>query len=237
MQGNNIGTTNISELPISNNVGIINPPMQQGMSQGMSQGMPPEMPRETPRETPRDMRSNVELYIEPKSSMRTENDSGKNSVVMDNSITQSSYNELVGQIQQADKLGVTQLPSRDIPNNTDAVVMDEQTQPNYIPEQEMMEDYIKNYQTPENVILEGERDDLSRDRLEMLYSNIQMPLLVSILYFLFNLPVIRKYMQKWIPNIFSSDGNPNFAGYLVNSILFGVLYYILNNSINSIVNA
>ena len=35
MQGNNIGTTNISELPISNNVGIINPPMQHGMSRGM----------------------------------------------------------------------------------------------------------------------------------------------------------------------------------------------------------
>ena len=225
MQGNNIGTTNISELPISNSVGIVNPPMQQGMQQGMSRGMSHEM------------RSNVELTIEPKSSMRTENDSGKNSVVMDNSITQSSYNELVGQIQQADKLGVTQLPSRDIPNNTDTVVMDNQTQPNYIPEQEMMEDYIKNYQTPENVILEGERDDLSRDRLEMLYSNIQMPLLVAILYFLFNLPVIRKYMQKWIPNIFNSDGNPNFIGYLVNSLLFGFLYYILNNTINNIVNA
>lgn len=227
MQGNNIGTTNISELPISNSIGIINPPMQQGMQQGMSQGMPPEMPR--------DMRSNVELTIEPKTSMRSENDSGKNSVVMDNSITQSSYNELVGQIQQADKLGVTQLPSRDIPNNTDTVIMDDQTQPNYIPEQEMMEDYINNYQTSDEVILETEKEDLSRDRLEVLYSNIQMPLLVAILYFLFNLPIIRKYMQKWIPNIFSSDGNPNFAGYLVNSILFGVLYYILNNAINNIV--
>ena len=157
MQGNNIGTTNISELPISNNVGIINPPMQQVMSQGMSQGIPREMPPEMPRETPRDMRSNVELTIEPKSSMRSENDSGKNSVVMDNSITQSSYNELVGQIQQADKLGVTQLPSRDIPNNTDTVIMDDQTQPNYIPEQEMMEDYINNYQTSDEVILETEK--------------------------------------------------------------------------------
>ena len=61
-----------------------------------------------------------------------------------------------------------------------------------------------------------------------------MPLLVAILYFLFNLPIIRKYMYKYIPNIFNKDGNPNFIGYIVNSILFGLLYYIMNNSIQNL---
>ena len=63
-----------------------------------------------------------------------------------------------------------------------------------------------------------------------------MPLLVSILYFIFNLPVIRKYLNKYVPNIFNKDGNPNLAGYIVNSLLFGVLYYILNNVINNLLN-
>lgn len=228
MQNNNIGTTNISELPITNNVGIVNEPMQQGIQPGIQQGMPPEVLS--------DMRSNIQLDIKNKSSATVDSNNTKNSVVMDNAITQSSYNELVGQIQQADKLGVTQLPSRDIPNNTDTVVMDDQTQPNYIPEQQIMEDYIKNYQTSDQVILEGEKEDNNRDRLETLYSNIQMPVLISIMYFLFNLPIIRKYMQKYIPNIFNKDGNPNFIGYLVNSILFGILYYILNNTIVNIIN-
>lgn len=200
----NIGTTNITELPVTNSVGIVNPSMQES-----------------------DINSNRQI---PK----IQNDNIKNSVVMDNTISQTSYNELVGQIQQADKLGVTQLPSRDIPNNTENIVMDDKTKANYIPEQEIMEDYINNLQTPEAVIQEADADNKNIDRLETLYSNIQMPLLVAILYFLFNLPIIRKYMYKYIPNIFNKDGNPNFIGYIVNSILFGLLYYIMNNSIQNL---
>jgi hypothetical protein len=148
---------------------------------------------------------------------------------------QVAYNELVGQIQRADKLGVTQLPSRDIPNNTDNIVMDNQTNPNYIPEQEIMEDYIKNYETPANVIQDEENKKNINNRIEDLYSTIQMPLLVSLLYFIFNLPVIRKYMFKYLPNLFGKDGNPNILGYVVNSIIFGILFYILNNIINNII--
>ena len=197
----NIGITNITELPVTNSVGIVNPSMQES-----------------------DINSNRQI---PK----IQNNDIKNSVVMDNNISQTSYNELVGQIQQADKLGVTQLPSRDIPNNTENIVMDDKTKANYIPEQEIMEDYINNLQTPEAVIQEADADNKNIDRLETLYSNIQMPLLVAILYFLFNLPIIRKYMYKYIPNIFNKDGNPNFVGYVVNGVLFGLLYYIMNNSI------
>ena len=216
MQG--IGSTNISELPVTNNIGIVNQPIQPQMQPQQQQMQSQQMQSQQ-------MRSNVELNIEPK----------PQGVTMDTSTTQSAYNELVGQIQQADKLGVTQLPSRDIPNNTDRVVMDQEIQPDYIPEQAAMEDYINNYQTPNDVILAGEREEQSLDRLDILYSNIQMPLLVAILYFLFNLPVIRKYLHKWIPNIFNSDGNPNLVGYIVNSVLFGGLYYLLNNAITNMV--
>lgn len=215
----NIGTTNIAELPVTNNIGIINQPIQsqESYSRQQMQSQPPQN---------NNARQNVELYIEPKSQ----------GVTMDTAVNQTAYNELVGQIQQADKLGVTQLPSRDMPNNTDRVQMDQEIRPDYIPdEQAAMEDYIKNYQTPDSVILEGEREEQTRDRLDILYSNIQMPLLVAILYFLFNLPVIRKYLQKWIPNIFNSDGNPNLVGYIVNSVLFGGLYYLLNNAISNMV--
>ena len=215
----NIGTTNIAELPVTNNIGIVNQPIQSQQSYSQQQ-----MPSQPPQNN--NARQNVELYIEPKSQ----------GVTMDTAVNQTAYNELVGQIQQADKLGVTQLPSRDMPNNTDRVQMDQEIRPDYIPdEQAAMEDYIKNYQTPDSVILEGEREEQTRDRLDILYSNIQMPLLVAILYFLFNLPVIRKYLQKWIPNIFNSDGNPNLVGYIVNSVLFGGLYYLLNNAISNMV--
>ena len=234
MQG--IGSTNIAELPVTNNVGIVNQPIQQ-------QQMQQQQMQQQQQQQNNSMRSNVELYIEPKSNQQHQQQQQQQQqlqqsqgVTMDTAVNQSAYNELVGQIQQADKLGATQLPSRDIPNNTDRVVMDQEIRPDYIPdEQAVMEDYIKNYQTPDSVILEGEREEQTRDRLDILYSNIQMPLLVAILYFLFNLPVIRKYLQKWIPNIFNSDGNPNLVGYIVNSVLFGGLYYLLNNAISNMV--
>ena len=222
MQGNNIGTTSINELPLTNNVGIVNQNIQ-----------PPPInvsEMQTPNTQPPTVSNNNTGNI------NMLNDNVKNSVVMDSNNTQTSYNELVGQIQQADKLGVTQLPSRDIPNNSENIVMDDKTKPNYIPEQEILEDYIKNYQTPDDVIETAAKDNNNRDRLDELYSKIQMPLLVSILYFIFNLPVIRKYLNKYVPNIFNKDGNPNLAGYIVNSLLFGVLYYILNNVINNLLN-
>lgn len=213
---NNIGTTSITDLPITNSVGIINQPIQSSINVN-------------PDSIPTNLRNDA-----IQSSM--ENNTVKNTVVMDNAVSQTSYNELVGQIQQADKLGITQLPSRDVPSNTDNIVMDDQTKPNYIPEQEIMEDYIKNYQTPDDVIEENNNDTKNKDRLEELYSRLQMPLLVAILYFLFNLPVIRKYLNKYIPNLFNKDGNPNLVGYIFNSLLFGLLYYILNNFITSLLN-
>ena len=247
MQGNNIGTTSISELPIPNQQpsGMQQPAMPQpGMQQpvyhppalqhpsnphpGMQQPGMPQPGMQQPGMPQPGMQSNMDTGMQQNVNM---------SIADKNITNQTAYNELVGQIQQADKLGVTQLPSRDIPNNTDNIVIDNQANPNYIPEQQAMEDYIQNYETPENIINQQEQDSINRDRIEQLYSNIQMPLLVSLLYFLFNLPVIRKYMNKYIPSLFNNDGNPNMGGYLVNSIIFGVLFYILNNSINNIMYA
>ncbi len=226
MQGN-IGSTNISELPINTSLSSNNPPMQQPTMQ-QSTMQQPTMQQPTMQQS---------TMQQPTMQQISQLDSNsKNTVIMDNNITQKSYNELVGQIQQADKLGVTQLPSRDVPNNTDNIVMDNQTNPNYIPEQEILEDYIKNYETPDNVIINEENNEKNKDRLEELYTKLQMPLLVSILYFLFNLPVIRKYMYKYIPNLFNKDGNANLFGYLVNSILFGALYYFISTSVNNIIN-
>ena len=247
MQANNIGTTSISELPIPNQQpsGMQQPAMPQpGMQQpGMQQpGMQqPGMPQPGMQQ-PGMPQPGMQQTGMPQPGMQSNMDTGMqqnvNMSIADKNITnQTAYNELVGQIQQADKLGVTQLPSRDIPNNTDNIVIDNQANPNYIPEQQAMEDYIQNYETPENIINQQEQDSINRDRIEQLYSNIQMPLLVSLLYFLFNLPVIRKYMNKYIPSLFNNDGNPNMGGYLVNSIIFGVLFYILNNSINNIMYA
>ena len=222
---NNIGSTSISELPVTNNVGIIN--QHNGMP---TNGMPTNgMPT-----------NGMPMNGMPTNGMPTNGmpmNGNNNSVDIENTVSSASYNELVGQIQQADKFGATQLPSRDIPSNTNNIQMDDYVKANYIPQQQADDDYIQNYETPENIIMSNEQDNINANRLETLYSNIQLPLLVSLLYFIFNLPIIRKYIHKYVPDLFNSDGNPNIIGYLVNSIIFGVLFYTLNNFMNNIINS
>ena len=65
------------------------------------------------------------------------------------------------------------------------------------------------------------------NNLESFYSEFQLPILVAVLYFLFQLPVIQKYIYKIIPGLFNADGNPNLFGYVFNSITFGLVYLFL----------
>ena len=49
------------------------------------------------------------------------------------SLDQSTISQIVNGLQQASLAGATQLPSRDIPINTDILTQDTQIQPNYVP--------------------------------------------------------------------------------------------------------
>ena len=144
----------------------------------------------------------------------------------------NNYNELISQLQQASSQGATSLPSRDIPSNPTQVNNDVEIKPNYVPPPPTHEDYIKNMQTPEYLIEENNRKQNKIDSLEMIYGEFQLPLLVCILYFLFQLPIFKKNVKKLIPSLFGDDGNPNLYGYFFNSALFGTLFYILLQLIN-----
>ena len=152
-----------------------------------------------------------------------------NSIQNDN----PNYNELVNQLQEASRSGATELPSRDIPMNQQQVKNDVEVKPNYIPEPKYQEDYIKNQETPENLINQNNQEILNNDRLNYLINEIQTPLIISLLYFLFQLPVIRKYSQKFVPMLYKTDGNLNLYGHLANSLLFGSVFYIIFKAITS----
>jgi hypothetical protein len=69
--------------------------------------------------------------------------------------------------------------------------------------------------------------------MENIYKLIQIPLLVSILYFAFQLPVFRKYVVKYIPSLFNADGNYNISGLVFVSVLFGGSYFGLTRVLDS----
>jgi hypothetical protein len=70
----------------------------------------------------------------------------------------------------------------------------------------------------------------SRDSLEILYDEFQVPIIIGLLYFIFQLPVVRSKLTTLIPALFNKDGNPNLSGYIFNSIFFAVLYYVISKS-------
>ena len=146
---------------------------------------------------------------------------------------QNNYNEMITQLQKATMAGATGLPSRDIPINPTAVNNDTQIKPNYIPEPQNT-DYISNSQTHEDLISQNKNKQNSLDSLDAFYNEFQLPLLVSVLYFLFQLPIFRKTLKKTLPVLFGNDSNPNLYGYLFNSTLFATIFYILIKLVNQL---
>ena len=148
------------------------------------------------------------------------------------SLDQSTISQIVSGLQHASISGATQLPSRDIPMTTTGHSNDPQIQPNYIPQPQSSVDYIKNYEETSDMIHEYNKGVNQQNSLDDMYNEIQTPLLLAVLYFLFQLPFFRKFLFSYFPILFSNDGNFNMNGFLFSSILFGILFYTLNKITN-----
>ena len=138
-----------------------------------------------------------------------------------------NYNELISQIQKASVYGTTALPSRDIPMDPVKVANDVQSQPNYIPPPQFQEDYIKNSITPQNLLATNSKQTKYDANFEKIYGELQLPLIIALLFFLFQLPIVKQYNKKMLPFLFKTDGNPTLYGYIANSVLFASMIYVL----------
>lgn len=149
-------------------------------------------------------------------------------------LDQTTINQIVNTLQQASASGVTQLPSRDMPMNPLNISNDSQVQANFVPPSpQNQNDYIHNYEQTNDMIQNYNSRVSTRDSLDEMYSEIQTPLLISVLYFLFQLPFFRKKLFHFFPVLFSNDGNYNLNGHIFTSILFGILFYLLNKISNT----
>jgi hypothetical protein len=153
-------------------------------------------------------------------------------------LDQTTISQIVNGLQQASETGVTKLPSRDIPRDIESIVNDSQIQTNYIPGPNQglgqgqinvgaTKDYIDNNENMEDMIQNYNKKINKNDSLDEIYDEMQSPLLLAVLYFLFQLPFFKKILFKYFSVLFSKDGNYNINGYLFTSILFGLLFYFL----------
>ena len=133
-------------------------------------------------------------------------------------------------LKEAALTGATKLPSRDIPKNTLPIQQDENTKVNFVPNNNN-NDYIGNILNREQVILQDTLKQNRNDNMDYFYQQLQIPILVAVLYFLFQLPSFRKNVLSFLPSLFNKDGNPNLYGYIFNSIMFSGSYALLMKGI------
>ena len=122
------------------------------------------------------------------------------------------------------------LPSRDIPQDTTTYLQDEQIQPNYIPKTRDMHDYVREREDmTEKNVREYESKKKMSSRLDDILTEFQTPIFVTILFFFFQLPTINTLIFKRFSflAIYNNDGNFNFFGLLLKSVMFGISYYIV----------
>ena len=153
-------------------------------------------------------------------------------------------NEMISGLQRASASGMTNLPSRDIPMNTSNIMNDAQINSNFIPnphahaQGQQINQFGPRPMSSNNYIEEHEQDMTSEERYkksqginsnaENIYKLIQIPVIIGILYFAFQLPVTRKYVLKFIPSVFNPDGNYNISGLIFMSALFAGSFFGLS---------
>lgn len=130
--------------------------------------------------------------------------------------------ELLGGLGKLSAAGLMGLPNRDISLSTHQNVVDENTVVNHIPRQA-------------SSIPESGGDDVFFNKsntnqsnyIDDVYNEVQTPIFVGLLFFLLQLPAFKKYLFYFFPNLMSSEGSYNLGGYFFVSILFSLIYYIL----------
>jgi hypothetical protein len=153
------------------------------------------------------------------------------------SLDQNTINSIINGLQQANVSGATQLPSRDIPRTTDGIMQDEQIHPNYVPSAPAgRSDYIHDYEENDQVIQKYNKQLKNSNSLDDMYDEIQTPLLLCVLFFLFQLPIFKSKIFTYAPALCLKDGNYNIYGYIFISILYGLVYYTCTKVISRINN-
>ena len=138
----------------------------------------------------------------------------------------NAMNKVLSGLQQAQMQGMTQLPSRDIPMNTQQMTQDKQIQPNYVPHSDKKE-YIEEEDTYESLLKKKKDKMENEDRLDLLYNELQLPVLIMVLFFMFQMPYSKKKFLQLFPSVFKQDGNMTMSGYLLKTSLFGMSFYAI----------
>jgi hypothetical protein len=137
------------------------------------------------------------------------------------------------QISMMHEMPSQKLPQRDIPMDQTQMLHDDQVHANYIPKPKLTSDYVEEYQQSTDRKLREYEEKKHRERMQdQLIDKVQIPIMISLLFFLFHLPIVNTLILKRFSflSIYSDDGNFNMYGLVLKSVLFGIGFYTLDSS-------
>lgn len=147
-------------------------------------------------------------------------------------------NEVMQGVQRASANGMTMIPTRDIPMNPTVFTHDEQARPNYVKTVHFQEggssDYIKEHTSMESIARANARQSNQIDTIEAIYYDLQMPILVGVMYFIFQMPVFRAQLLHFLPSLFGEDGNFKMVGLTATSAMFAGIFFVIMKIFNKL---
>lgn len=126
--------------------------------------------------------------------------------------------DTINQIMSTINVAGNQLPSRDIPMMNPH---DVQSRPNYVPGGNSG-DYIQQYSDF------SEMAKRNKEPNKDLFERLQIPIMCAVIFFLFQLPIVRKSLFKYLPSLYFTDGNPKISALIVQALVFAAGVYLFN---------
>lgn len=135
----------------------------------------------------------------------------------------ANMNNFVAGVQEAVATGALGLQSRDIPQDQTHLTQDPQTQPNFVPQIEH-NDYIGSGQSTNHIVQQHIDKRNTEESYDVMFNNLQTPVLLAVIYFIFQLPIVKQTVLRLAPSLFKKDGTSNLYGFLVHSVSFACIY-------------
>lgn len=147
-------------------------------------------------------------------------------------------NYIINGIQQTGGSTLGTLPSRDIPMNTLEIQQDEYIRANYVPPPPAAAKHVGFVEDYENRPRAAaaqppqKKKDHGHGTGASIIENLYIPILVAILYFIFQMPAFSHALFKYLKFLHNSDGNPTQLGLLFKTALFGASVYAINHIVS-----
>lgn len=222
-----LGTTNISDLPIQNAINEQNIHLDMKDKSGKKVSFEDETNNKMPQNPTYSANIMPTPQNQPQASMQQQQQmSNANSIPPDRrpQLSQSEQEQFMHEMQQAQQQGAMSLPSRNIPMDTTQFSHDNEVKPDYVPQEN--NDYINSEEHAmhiQNQLFKARQ--MHKEKMNEAYDELQIPVLMFIIFFILQLPVVNKTLLKYLPSLMGKEGHLKFQGFVLKSLLASGGFY------------